>query len=65
MCGWTMLHHSVFIVHISVMESSYHPPSFLLNFVTYCLYVVSKTESVTQFDMKVFDTLGLFSFSAV
>jgi len=31
------------------MESYYDPPAFCPNFVTYCLYMVSETESVTHF----------------
>ena len=45
MCGWTMLHHSVFIVCISLAwKVLMIHPHFLLNFVTYCLYMVSETE---------------------
>ena len=50
---------------ISSMESSYDPPAFLPNFGTYCPSIVSETETVTHFDIKIFDTLALFNLCAV
>ena len=61
-CGWTMLLHSVLI---SSMENSYDPPTFLSNFGTHCLYMISETDSVTHFYTIIFDTLGSINFSGV
>ena len=57
-----MLHHRGFhCVHISSVEGSHDPPTFLSNFGTYSVDMVCEAESNAHFYGEIFNTLGLLN----